>query len=58
LPDADADAAYMQKVQVPVATAMMPATASGLKLAATSPFGYSPMGRGYGHYHQTMGREE
>ena len=51
----DADAAYMQQVQVPVAAAMMPATASRPTMAAQSPFGYNPMGPGYGHYHQTMG---
>ena len=45
----------MQQVQVPVAAAMMPAIASGPTMATTSPFGYNPMGPGYGHYHQTMG---
>ena len=44
----------MQQVQVPFAAAMMPATASGSTMAAMSPFGYNPMGPGYGHYHQAM----
>ena len=45
----------MQQGQVPVVTAMMPATASGSTMAATSPFGFNRMGPSYGHYRQAMG---